>query len=74
MKIKSIILPALLVPVLAHAKLNVVATTPEFAAIAREIGGSRIEVVSLAKPTEDTHLIDPKRRFVRKLASADVVV
>ena len=74
MKIKSIVLSVLLVPVLAHAKLNVVATTPELAAIARDIAGNRAEVVSLAKPTEDTHFVDPKPSFVRKLASADLVV
>src|SRR5437867_5722199 len=74
MKIKSIVLSVLLAPVLAHAKLNVVATTPELAAIARNIAGTRAEVVSLAKPTEDTHFVDPKPSFVRKLASADLVV
>ena len=57
-----------------HAKLNVVATTPELAAIAREVGGNRVEVVSLAKPTEDTHFVDPKPSFVVKLARADLLV
>jgi len=58
----------------AQAKLNVVATTPELAAIARDIGGNRIEVVSLAKPTEDTHFVDPKPSFVVKLARADALI
>lgn len=74
MTIKSIVLSALLIPALAQAKLNVVATTPELAAIARDIGGSRVDVVSLAKPTEDTHFVDPKPSFVTKLAHADVVI
>jgi zinc/manganese transport system substrate-binding protein len=73
-KIKSIVLSVLLIPALAQAKLNVVATTPELAAIAREVGGSRVEVVSLAKPTEDPHFVDPKPSFVVKLAHADLVV
>jgi len=58
----------------AQAKLNVVATTPDLAAIAREVGGNRVEVVSLAKPTEDPHFVDPKPSFVVKLARADVLV
>ena len=58
----------------AQAKLNVVATTPELAAIARDVGGDRVEVVSLAKPTEDPHFVDPKPSFVVKLAHADVLV
>ncbi|MEI6085426.1 MAG: metal ABC transporter substrate-binding protein [Verrucomicrobiota bacterium] len=74
MKSKSIILSALLIPALAQAKLNVVATTPELAAIARDVAGDRADVISLAKPTEDTHFVDPKPSFVRKLASADLVV
>lgn len=64
----------LLVPFVAHAKLNIVATTPELAAIAREVAGTRGEVISLAKPTEDPHFVDPKPSFVVKLAHADVLV
>jgi zinc/manganese transport system substrate-binding protein len=37
----------------ALAKLNVVATTPDLGAIAREIGGDRIDLTVLAKATED---------------------
>ena len=41
----------------AHAKLNVVATLPDFASVAREIGGDKIDIVTLAKPTEDIDLL-----------------
>lgn len=58
----------------AQAKLNVVATTPELAAIARAVAGDRADVVSLAKPTEDPHFVDPKPSFVVKLARANVLV
>ncbi len=70
----AIITTGLLAAHTVHAKLNVVATTPELAAIARDIGGDRVEVVSLAKPTEDPHFVDPKPSFVVKLAHADVLV
>ena len=58
----------------AHAKLNVVATTTDFAAIAREIGGDKIELTTLAKPTEDPHFVDAKPSFIVKLNNADVLV
>lgn len=73
-RVLGIIIAGLLVAHTAHAKVNVVATTPELAAIAREVGGDRVEVVSLAKPTEDPHFVDPKPSFVVKLAHADVLV
>ncbi len=59
---------------LAHAKLKVVATTPDFAAIAQEIGGDRVDVTSLAKPTEDSHFVDAKPSLILKLNRADVLI
>src|SRR5688572_32742500 len=58
----------------ASAKLNVVATTADFAAIAKEIGGDKIEVSSLAKPTEDPHFVDAKPGFITRLNRADVLI
>jgi zinc/manganese transport system substrate-binding protein len=58
----------------AQAKLNVVATTPDLAAIAREIGGDRIQITTLAKPTEDPHFVDAKPSFIVKLNHADVLL
>src|SRR5262249_9768648 len=39
----------------AEAKLNVVATLPDFGSLAREVGGDNVDVTVLAKPTEDPH-------------------
>lgn len=58
----------------SHAKLNVVATTPDFGAIAREIGGDLVQVNVLAKPTEDSHFVDAKPSYIVKLAHADVLI
>lgn len=58
----------------AHAKLNVVATTPDFGALAREIGGDRVDVTTLAKPTEDPHFVDAKPSFIVKLNRADALI
>ena len=35
----------------ARAKLNVVATLADYAAIARQIGGDHVDITSMAKPT-----------------------
>src|SRR5215204_281744 len=64
---------ALVVPA-AQAKLNVVATLPDFAAIAKEIGGEKIQVTSIAKGTEDPHFVDARPSFIRVLNRADVLL
>jgi ABC-type Zn uptake system ZnuABC Zn-binding protein ZnuA len=58
----------------AQAKLNVVATTPDLASIAKVIGGDRIELTTLAKPTEDPHFVDAKPSFIVKLNRADALI
>ena len=58
----------------AQAKLNVVATLPDFGSLAREIGGDKVEVVTLAKATEDPHFVDARPSFVVKLREADVLI
>lgn len=58
----------------AHAKLNVVATTPDLAAVAKEIGGDKIEITTLARPTEDPHFVDAKPSFIVKLNKADALI
>ncbi|MEO7167098.1 MAG: metal ABC transporter substrate-binding protein [Spartobacteria bacterium] len=58
----------------AEAKVNVVATLPDFAAIAREVGGDNVDVTVLAKPTEDPHFVDARPSFVVKLRQADVLI
>ncbi len=56
------------------AKIRVVATTPDLASIAREIGGEAVEVVALAKPTEDPHFVDAKPSHIVTLNRADVLI
>lgn len=56
------------------AKLRVVATTPDLASIAREIGGSAVEVTALAKPTEDPHYVDAKPSHIVTINRADVLI
>jgi zinc/manganese transport system substrate-binding protein len=65
---------ALVVATTAHAKLNVVATLPDYGALAREIGGDNVDVTVLAKPTEDPHFVDARPSFVVKLKTADILI
>src|SRR6266511_380686 len=58
----------------AQAKMEVVATTPDFASIATEIGGNRVSVTTLAKATEDPHFVDAKPSFIVKLNRADAII
>ena len=58
----------------AQAKLNVVATLPDFGSLAREIGGDKINLIVLAKPTEDPHFVDARPSFVVSLRNADVLI
>ena len=56
------------------AKINVVATTPDLAALAREIGGTAVDVKALAKPTEDPHFVDAKPSHIVTLNKADALI
>lgn len=58
----------------AHAKLNVVATTSDLGALVKEIGRDKVEVTSIAKPTEDPHFVDAKPSFIVKLNKADLLI
>ena len=59
---------------IATAQIRVVATTPDFAAIAREIGGDKVTVTALAKPTEDPHFVDAKPSHIVTLNRADALI
>lgn len=57
-----------------HAKLNVVATLPDYGAIAEAVGGDQVKVTSLARGTEDPHFIDARPSYIRVLNQADVLL
>lgn len=58
----------------AFAQIRVVATTPDLASVAREIGGDKVSVVALAKPTEDPHYVDAKPSHIVTLNRADALI
>jgi zinc/manganese transport system substrate-binding protein len=77
MKMLKFVLACLLaLPAIASAqgKLNVVATTEDLGALAREIGGDRVSVTALAKGYQDPHFVDPKPSFILAVSRADVLI
>jgi zinc/manganese transport system substrate-binding protein len=58
----------------ANAKLKVVATLPDLGSLAREVGGDKVDVSVLAKPTEDSHFVDARPSFVVQLREADILI
>jgi ABC-type Zn uptake system ZnuABC Zn-binding protein ZnuA len=64
----------LLVPVVAGAQVRVVATTEDLGSLAREIGGDKVAVVSLAKGYQDPHFVDPKPSFILAVSRADLLI
>jgi zinc/manganese transport system substrate-binding protein len=66
----------LAVPAMARAqgKLNVITTTEDLAAIAREIGGDHVTVEAMARGYQDPHFVEAKPSFILKLQKADVLV
>lgn len=63
-----------LAPLTARADLDIVATLPDLAAIAREIGGPAVDVTALAPPTQDPHYVDPRPNLILPLNRADLLV
>jgi len=74
MKLRLIFAALTLVSTVAHAKLNVVATLPDFGAIAEQIGGDKVKVTSIARGTEDAHFVDARPSFITILNKADVLI
>jgi ABC-type Zn uptake system ZnuABC Zn-binding protein ZnuA len=61
-----------LAPLPADAKLNVVASIPDLADIAAQVGGNRVTVASIAKGYQDPHFVEPKPSFMLLLRKADL--
>jgi len=54
--------------------LNVLTTTTDLAAIAREVGGDAVTVNCLTRGPEDPHFIDARPSFARQAHDADVFI
>ncbi len=72
MRLLTLLLACL--PAIAVAKLNVVTTTPDLAAIARAVGGEHVAVRSLGRPHENPHFVEPKPSYIVALNNADLLI
>ncbi|MEP7300833.1 MAG: zinc ABC transporter substrate-binding protein [Caldimonas sp.] len=59
---------------LAHAALNVVACEPEWAALARELGGDRVNASSATSAAQDPHHVEARPSLIARMRGADLVV
>jgi zinc/manganese transport system substrate-binding protein len=74
MNAKLLIFGIALFTVNVHAKLNIVATIPDYGAIAEEVGGKNVKVTSIARGSEDQHFVDARPSYVRVLNQADLLI
>jgi len=58
----------------AKSQLKVICSTEDMAALAREVGGDRISVESLARGYQDAHFVEAKPSFIAKVHSADLLI
>ncbi len=58
----------------AQAALNVFATVPEWAALAKEIGGDRVKVYQATHALQDPHRIDARPSLIAQARAAQLVV
>ncbi len=57
-----------------QARLDLVATTPDYGALAQAIGGDAVKITVLAKPTEDPHFVDARPSHLVTLNRADALI
>ncbi len=64
----------LLAPLTAHADLNIFACEPEWAALATELGGGKVEVSSATNALQDPHYLQARPSLIAKVGRADLIV
>ena len=76
MKIKSLAIALTLLAagnLFAAGKLKVVTATADLASLTQEVGGDRVNAVSIAKGYQDPHFVEPKPSFLMLLRDADLL-
>ncbi len=71
-RLAAVLLAALALP--AAATLNVFATVPEWAALAKEIGGDRVQVFAATNALQDPHRIEAKPSLIARARGSQLVV
>ena len=71
---RLLVLLILWLPVYAHAALNVFACEPEWAALAKEIGGDNVRVYAATTALQDPHRIEARPSLIAQMRRANLVV
>jgi zinc/manganese transport system substrate-binding protein len=77
LKLNRIVLAAmfaLVLPARASAAVKVLTTTEGLAALAKEVGGDRVQAESLSRGVQDPHFVDANPILAVKLRNADLLV
>jgi zinc/manganese transport system substrate-binding protein len=65
---------AVVLPSTAHANLNIFACEPEWASLAKEIGGDKVTIYTATTAAQDPHHIQARPSLIAKARAADLVV
>jgi zinc/manganese transport system substrate-binding protein len=72
--VRSLALSSLLLPLTVAAELRVFACEPEWAALAEEIGGQRVEASSATHALQDPHYVEARPSLISRVRKADLVI
>ena len=61
-------------PTVSQASLNIFACEPEWASLARELGGDRLEIYSATTALQDPHHVQARPSLIAKMRQADLIV
>lgn len=68
----TLLLALMLAP--AHAALNILACEPEWASLAKEIGGNKVNASSATTALQDPHRIEARPSLIAKARNADMLI
>ena len=71
---KRLLLIPLLLPTYAAAALDIFACEPEWAALARELGGARVAVFTATSALQDPHRIEARPSLIAQLRQAELLI
>jgi zinc/manganese transport system substrate-binding protein len=71
---KCLLIALLSVSFPAHASLNIFACTPEWGALAKELGGDKASVYTATTALQDPHRIEARPSLIARARSADLMV
>src|SRR5215218_2469680 len=58
----------------ALAALNIVATVPEWASLAQEIGGDKVKVFAATQALQDPHRVEARPSLIARARGADLLI